>query len=212
MAVKNAEVEAGSSLAILGAGPVGLMAAECARMLGADPIYIVDHHPYRLEFAAAAYGAIPINFDEVEDPAEEIIRRTDRRGVDAAIDAVGFEAKGSLTETVLTNLRLEGSSGSALRQAIAMVRRGGIVSVPGVYAGFIHGFLFGDAFEKGLTFRMGQTHVQGLLPELIGHLANGSLQPERIITHRLPLSEAARGYEIFDGKQENCRKVVLRPG
>ncbi len=83
--------------------------------------------------------------------------------MDAVIDAVGFEAKGSLTETVLTNLKLEGSSGKALRQCIAAVRRGGVVSVPGVYAGFIHGFLFGDAFDKGLTFKMGQTHVHAWL-------------------------------------------------
>src|SRR5690606_5080204 len=114
-------------------------------------IFMVDHHDYRLEFAAATYGVIPINFDKNDDPAEEIVRQTDYRGVDATIDAVGFEAKGSAVETVMTNMKLEGSSGKALRQAIAATRRGGVVSVPGVYAGFIHGFLFGDAFDKGLT-------------------------------------------------------------
>jgi threonine dehydrogenase-like Zn-dependent dehydrogenase len=212
MAVENAEVAPDSTVAIYGAGPVGLLAAEAARHAGASTIYLVDHHPYRLEFAAANYGVVPIDFDQVEDAAEEIIRRTDHRGVDAVIDAVGFEAKGSTTETVMTRLKLEGSSGAALRQCIAAARRGGVVSVPGVYAGFIHAFLFGDAFDKGLTFRMGQTHVQRYLPHLLELVRSGALHPERIITHHLPLSEAARGYEIFDGKEEKCRKVVLSAG
>ena len=112
----------------------------------------------------------------------------------------------------MTRLKLEGSSGAALRQCIAAARRGGVVSVPGVYAGFIHAFLFGDAFDKGLTFRMGQTHVQRYLPHLLELVRSGALHPERIITHHLPLSEAARGYEIFDGKEEKCRKVVLSAG
>jgi threonine dehydrogenase-like Zn-dependent dehydrogenase len=155
-AVLNAEVQPGSSVAIFGAGPVGQMAAACAQMLGAERIFMVDNVPYRLEFARKHYNVIPIDFDQL-DPAECIIENTAYRGVDAVIDAVGFEAKGSRLETALTNLKLEGSSGQALRQCIAAVRRGGIVSVPGVYAGFIHGFLFGDAFEKGITFKSGQT-------------------------------------------------------
>jgi threonine dehydrogenase-like Zn-dependent dehydrogenase len=210
MAVDNAEVGPGSTVAIFGAGPVGLLSAECARMRGAARIFIVDHHPYRLEFAAETYGAIPINFDKVEDPAEEIVRETDRRGVDAVIDAVGFEAKGSALETTLATLKVEGSSGKALRQAIASVRRGGVISVPGVYAGFIHGFLFGDAFEKGVAFRMGQTHVRKYTDELLSYIESGALRPHRIISHQLPLAEAPRGYEMFNGKEDNCRKVVLR--
>jgi threonine dehydrogenase-like Zn-dependent dehydrogenase len=210
-AAVNAGVGPGSSLAIFGAGPVGLMAAASARMLGAARIFMVDHHPYRLEFAAATYGVEPINFDRVEDPAGFIIDQTEFRGVDASIDAVGFEAKGSAVETVLTNLKLEGSSGAALRQAIAATRRGGIVSVPGVYAGFIHGFLFGDAFEKGLTFKGGQTHTQHFMPALLEKISNGELQPDVIISHRLPLAEAARGYEMFEKKLDDCRKIVLKP-
>src|SRR5690606_10564433 len=145
-AVVNAGVTRGSTVAIFGAGPVGLMSAACARMLGAETIFMVDHHPYRLEFARQAYGVHTIDFDD-EDPAEIIIANTGYRGVDAVIDAVGFEAKGSALETVLTDIKLEGSSGAALRQCIAAARRGGIISVPGVYTGFIHGFLFGDAFD-----------------------------------------------------------------
>ena len=210
-AALNAGVQPGSSVAIFGAGPVGCMAAACAKYLGAERIFMVDHNDYRLQFAVAAYGVEPINFDLQNDPAEAIIEATDCRGVDASIDAIGFEAKGSTLETVLTSVKLEGSSGKALRQCIAATRRGGTVSVAGVYAGFIHGFLFGDAFDKGLTFKMGQTHVQRLMPELLELVGEGKLNPAAIITHRLPLSQAANGYKIFDRKEEDCRKVVLIP-
>ncbi|MGI4837848.1 MAG: zinc-dependent alcohol dehydrogenase [Janthinobacterium lividum] len=212
-AVKNTEIGQGSSIAIYGAGPVGLLCAAVARMLGAERIFMVDHHAYRLAYAQQTYGVIPINFDDDDDPADTIIRQTPgNRGVDGVVDAVGFEAKGSTTETILATLKLEGSSGKALRQCIAAVRRGGVVSVPGVYAGFIHGFLFGDAFDKGLTFRMGQTHVQRYLPELLEHIEAGRLAPEAIITHRMSLEQAAEGYKIFDKKEEECRKVILTPG
>jgi threonine dehydrogenase-like Zn-dependent dehydrogenase len=211
-AVKNAGLKKGSSVAIYGAGPVGMMAAACARMVGAEQIFMVDDHPYRLEFARQTYGVVPIDFTKQDDPAEVIIEATPgHRGVDAAIDAVGFEAKGSATETLLTTLKLEGSSGKALRQCIAAVRRGGVVSVPGVYAGPIHGFLFGDAFDKGLTFKMGQTHVHQYLPELLGHIESGELKPDAIISHRLPLSQAAEGYKLFDKAEDDCRKVILIP-
>jgi len=210
-AVENGGVEEGSTVAIFGAGPVGLMAAACARMLGAEKIFMIDHHPYRLEFARETYGVIPINFDEVDDPAESIINQTAHRGVDASIDAVGFEAKGSTTETVLATMKIEAGSGFVLRQCIAATRRGGAVSIPGVYAGWLHGFLLGDAFDKGLTFKMGQTHVHRLLPMLLDRIENGDLEPNAIITHRMPLADAARGYEVFNEKQEDCRKVVLTP-
>ena len=211
-AAVNAGITHGSSVAIYGAGPVGLMTAASARFLGAEKIFMVDHNQYRLNFAQENYGVIPINFDEIDDPAEAIIEQTDGyRGVDAAIDAVGFEAKGSTVETVLTTLKIEASSGKALRQCIAAVRRGGVVSVPGVYAGFIHGFLFGDAFDKGLTFKMGQTHVHPLLPHLLEQIIAGKLNPEIIISHRLPLKDAAEGYRIFNEKEQDCRKVILRP-
>lgn len=209
-AVLNAGVGLGSSLAVFGAGPVGQMACACARMMGVGKLFIVDHHPYRLAFAQATYDAIPINFDEV-DAAEVIIEQTQSRGVDGAIDAVGFEAKGSALETALTALKLEGSSGKALRQCIAAVRRGGTVSVPGVYAGFIHGFLFGDAFDKGISFRSGQTHVQRFMPELLRYIQEDKLHPDIIISHRLPLAQAADGYRMFNSKEDHCRKVVLKP-
>jgi len=210
-AVLNAKVGRGSTLAIFGAGPVGLLCAACARMLGVERIYQIDHHPYRLQFAVQTYGVTPINFDEVDDPAEKILQETHGHGADACIDAVGFENHGSKLEAAATKLKLEGSSGAVLRWCIAATRRGGVVSVPGVYAGFIHAFLFGDAFDRGLHFAMGQTHVQHYLPQLLRLVEEGKLKPEVIITHRMPLREAARGYQIFADKEEECRKVVLQP-
>jgi len=209
-AVLNAKVQAGSTVAIFGAGPVGLMAAACARMLGAEQIFMVDSEKYRLDFAVGAYGVIPVNLEE-GDPSEIILEKTNGRGVSASIDAVGFEAKGSTTETVLSTLKLETSSGEVLRQCIGATRRGGVVSIPGVYAGFIHGFLIGDAFDKGLSFAMGQTHVHKYLPDLLRFIEEGALDPDIIITHRMKLAEAAEGYKIFDEKKEECRKVVLTP-
>ncbi len=210
-AVLNAAVGEGSTLAIFGAGPVGMMSAACARLLGVERIFMVDQHPYRLEFAKQTWGVEPINFEVDDDPAQVIVQRTNNRGVDASIEAVGFEAKGSVIETTMTNLKLEGSSGKALRQCIAATRRGGTVSVPGVYAGFIHAFLFGDAFDKGLAFRMGQTHVQQYMPALLEFIMEGKLAPNVIISHRMALADAAQAYKIFDKAEDDCRKVVLRP-
>ncbi|ABE49709.1 MULTISPECIES: zinc-dependent alcohol dehydrogenase [Methylobacillus] len=211
-AVLNAGVGKGSSLAIFGAGPVGLMAAACARMMGVETIFMIDDLQYRLDFAQAQYNTISINLDEVEDPADYILEHTAHRGVDGSIDAVGFEAKGSVVESALTALKLETSNGKVIRQCIAATRRGGTVSIPGVYAGFIHGFLIGDAFDKGLTFKMGQTHVHRFLPELLEFIENGDLHPADIITHRMALEDAPLGYRIFNDAEENCRKVVLTPG
>lgn len=208
-AVLNAGVGPGDTVAIYGAGPVGLMSAACARLVGVERIIMVDHHPSRLGFAAQTYGAETIDFDEVGDPAERIIELTGGRGADGSIDAIGFEAKGNPIESLMETFKLETARGTALRQCIAATRRGGTVSVPGVYAGFIHGFLFGDAFDKGLTFKMGQTHTARYMPELLEHIAEGRLSPEAIISHHLPLEDAARGYAMFNEKIDDCRKVVL---
>lgn len=211
-AIMQANIKPGGTVAILGAGPVGLMAALSARIIGAERIYIVDDQDYRLQFAAEHYGAIPINFDKVEDVAAHIIQETNDRGVDGVVDAVGFEAKGNKLESVARGLLIETGSGTVLRDAIASARRGGTVSIPGVYAGFLHGFLMGDAFDKGLSFAMGQTSVHRYVEELFNHIQSKQLNPGEIISHRLPLTEAPHGYKIFANKEDNCRKVVLYPG
>jgi threonine dehydrogenase-like Zn-dependent dehydrogenase len=211
-AVVDAGIVPGSTVAIFGAGPVGQMAAACARLLGAHKIFMVDHHPFRLQHAVKAYGVEPINFDDVDDPAQYIVDHTGMRGVDGSVDCVGFEAKGSAIETALTLVKAEGSSGHVIRQAIAATRRGGTVSLPGLYTGFIHAFMIGDAFEKGLTFKCGQTHVQRHMPKLLEHILASELHPDILISHRLSLADAAKGYKMFDEKEQDYRKVVLVPG
>jgi threonine dehydrogenase-like Zn-dependent dehydrogenase len=128
------------------------------------------------------------------------------------IDAVGLEAKGNIIDTALRSLLIEQGSGTVLRHGIASLRRGGTLSIPGVYTGFVHGFPIGDAFDKGLTFAMGQTHVQALVGELLQHIVAGKIRPDAVISHRLSLDDGPHGYKIFAEKQDNCRKVVLYPG
>lgn len=189
---KNAQIQQGSSVAVYGAGPVGLLTIACARLLGAEQILLLIIIPTACVSPLTATARSRLISMKIAIRHSQLLNKRQVTGVDAVIDAVGFEAKGSTTETVLTNLKLEGSSGKALRQCIAAVRRGGIVSVPGVYAGFIHGFLFGDAFDKGLTFKMGQTHVHAWLGELLPLIEKGLLKPEEIVTHYMPFEEAAR--------------------
>lgn len=161
--------------------------------------------------AAETFNVIPVNFDNDDEFATTILEATQGCGVDASIDAIGSEAKGSALETALSAITAEGSSGQASRWCFAVTRRGGVVSIPGVYAGFIHAFMIGDVFDKGLSFAMGQSHVQKYLPTLLQNVEDGALQPNVIIGHRMNLSDATRGYELFDAKQNDRRKIVLTP-
>jgi len=211
-AVLNAGITRGSSVAIFGAGPVGLLSAACARMEGAERIIMIDNQGYRLDFAKQAYDVETLDFDQVDDVAEAIIQTTDgHRGVDAVIDAVGYEAKGHGGKLpAMDNFEVE-SSDIALHQCLAAVRRGGNISIPGVYAGAVDGFLIGDFFDKGLTMKGGQTHVHHYLPKLLEAIEQGTLKPEAIISHRMTLDQAPDGYRLFDDKQDDCRKIVLTP-
>ncbi|MBZ0306051.1 MAG: glutathione-dependent formaldehyde dehydrogenase, partial [Anaerolineae bacterium] len=175
----------------------------------------IDRIPERLEMARAWGGAEVLNFEEV-DELEALKEMTGGRGPDACIDAVGMEAHGTgsidaVYDRVKQAIRLGTDRPHVLRQVLQACRKGGTVSIPGVYGGFLDKIPFGAAFNKGLTLRMGQTHVQSYLQPLLERVQRGEIQPSRVISHRLPIEQAPHGYEIFKHKQESCTKVVLQP-
>jgi threonine dehydrogenase-like Zn-dependent dehydrogenase len=214
MAAENCDIPFGGTVAVWGAGPVGQFALRCAMLLGAGKVIAIDRFPERLRLAADA-GAETINYDAVDDVVEELQWRTSGRGPDGCIDAVGMEAHGDtlgfLYDQVKLALRLEMDRPNVLRQAIQACRKGGTISVPGVYGGWLDSFPFGTAFNKGLTIRMGQTHVHRYLRPLLERIQNGEIDPTFVITHRLPLTQAVDAYRMFRDKRENCIKVVLDP-
>ncbi|HMO26045.1 MAG TPA: zinc-binding dehydrogenase, partial [Tepidisphaeraceae bacterium] len=184
-----------------------------AFILGAERVLAVDDVPGRLQMARDA-GAIAIDMSQV-DVHEAIREYTGGRGADACIDAVGMEAHGmtvgAIYDRIKTAMYLATDRFDALRQSIRCVRKAGTVSVPGVYGGLLDKVPFGEAFAKGLTFKMGQTHVHRYFKPLLDHIQAGRIDPTFIITHRLPLQEAATGYDIFSRDKSNVIKVVLTP-
>lgn len=210
MAAENCNIEPGrSTVAVWGCGPVGQFAIRCAFLLGAPKVYAIDREPERLAMAQAA-GAYPINEREV-DVTERLKELTGGRGPDAAIDAVGMEAHGSVYDTVKQRLKLEQDRPYVLRQAMRAVRKAGVLSVPGVYTGMVDKIPFGAAFAKGVTFKMGQTHVQRYLRPLLDMIEQGRIDPSFVVTHRFPLTRAADAYETFRDRRDGCIKVVLDP-
>jgi threonine dehydrogenase-like Zn-dependent dehydrogenase len=214
MAAENCDISAGSTVAVWGCGPVGQFAIASAFLLGAGKVIGIDDIPARLELARAQ-GADTIDFSK-EKPFEVLREMTAGRGPDACIDAVGLEAHGSgsigaVYDKAKSTLALTTDRLEALRQAIHACGKGGVVSIPGVYGGFLDKVPMGAAFAKGLTFRMGQTHVQRYLPRLLEIVRQGALDPSFVISHRLPLDEAPAGYAMFHDKADDCTKVVLRP-
>lgn len=214
MAAENCHIQPGDTIAIWGCGPVGQFAIRSAFMLGAERVIAIDRVSERLQMAKAG-GAEILNYEEVE-VGEALNEMTAGRGPDAVIDAVGMEAHGmgleGFFDKAMQAVKLETDRPNVLRQAIVACRKGGTVSVPGVYTGFIDKVPIGALMNKGLTLKTGQTHVHRYFQPLIEQIQKGKIDPSFIITHRLPLEEAARGYEIFDGKEDNCIKVVLKPG
>lgn len=213
MAAENCNIQKGDSVAVWGAGPVGQFAIRSAFLLGAERVFAIDDVPERLKMASEA-GAIPINFGD-ETVFERLVELTGGRGPDSCIDCVGMEAHGmsvdAIYDRVKTATYMATDRPAALRQAINCCRKGGTVSIPGVYAGFLDKVPMGAAFGKGLTFKMGQTHVHKYLPKLLEHVQKGDIDPRFVITHKAPLSDAVRMYDIFSKKKENCIKVVLKP-
>jgi threonine dehydrogenase-like Zn-dependent dehydrogenase len=214
MAAENCDIQSGDIVAVWGCGPVGQFAIRSAYMLGAEQVIAIDRIPERLKMAEEYGKAKVLNYTEV-DVGEALKEMTGGRGPDACIDAVGMEAHGTdfmgLFDQVKQAVRLESDRPTALREVIVACRKGGNVSVPGVYGGFIDKFPMGAAMNKGLTIKTGQTHVHKYLKPLLEHIQNGDIDPSFVITHQLPLDEAPKGYEIFKQKQENCIKVVLKP-
>ncbi len=213
MAAENCDIQPGETVAVWGCGPVGQFSIRSAMMLGAERVIAIDRVPERLELAAAA-GAEIINYEEV-DAGEALKEMTGGLGPDCCIDAVGMEAHGTgpmaLYDTVKQAVRMETGRAMVLRQAIVSCRKGGKISVPGVYGGFIDKMPMGSFVNKGLTMKSGQTHVHRYLKPLLARIQKGEIDPSFLITHRLPLEEAPRAYKIFRDKKENCIKVVLKP-
>jgi threonine dehydrogenase-like Zn-dependent dehydrogenase len=214
MAAENADIQPDDTVAVWGCGPVGLFAIQSALVMGAAQVIAIDHYPHRLELARQL-GAKIINFRETS-VNEALMEMSGGIGVDAVIDAVGMEAHGFAIDNMIDIAKQKVGIGadraSALKQAILAVRKGGKVSIPGVYGGLTDKFPLGAVMEKGLQVRTGQTHVQKYLKELLEKIEDGTLDTTFLISHRLPLEQAAEGYKNFKQQQDTWTKVVLKPG
>jgi threonine dehydrogenase-like Zn-dependent dehydrogenase len=209
MAAENCDIQPGQSVvAVWGCGPVGQFAIRSAMLLGAAKVIAIDSVPERLAMARAA-GAVTI--ESGDDVMDELKMHTGGRGPDAAIDAVGMEAHGSAYDSVKQTLKMETDRPFALRQAMRCVRKAGVLSVPGVYVGFLDKIPFGAAMNKGVTFKMGQTHMHRYMRPLLELVEEGRIDPSFVITHRMPLSKAPEAYDKFTRKADGCVKVVLDP-
>ena len=205
-----AGVKGGETVAVFGCGPVGLMAQKCAWMRGAKRVIGVDILDYRLSAAKRTANSETVNAEK-DDPVQAIRDMTDGRGADVCVDAVGMEAERKLKDKLANIWHVEVGSIKALRAAISAVRRGGWISVLGVYGVPYDKFPLGQIFDKGIHLSFGQAPVQKYIEDLIDYLEEGKIKLDDVISHRLPLSEAPRGYEIFNEKKEDCVKVVLKP-
>lgn len=214
MAAENCGIRPGDVVAVWGCGPVGQFAIQSAYLLGAERVIAIDQIPERLRMAGEVSNADVIDYAHA-DVLDEIEYMTAGRGPDACIDAVGMEAHGTGLEYAYDRtkqaLLMETDRPGVLRQAIMACRKGGTVSIPGVYGGSVDKIPLGAAFAKGLTLKMGQTHAPRYLKPLLSRIENGEIDSTAVISHRLPLSEAASAYEMFNGKESGCVKVVMRP-
>jgi threonine dehydrogenase-like Zn-dependent dehydrogenase len=210
-AAEMGEIHEGDTVVVFGCGPVGLFAQKAARLMGAERVIAVDHVDYRLAFARDYNQVETVSFDEVDDIVAHVRGLCDGRGPDVCIDAVGCEASGSLAQTIAGKLKLQTGSPTALFWAIHSVRRGGRVSIVGVYGPPANLFPVGVAMNKGLTLRMAQCNVRRYMAQLYDLIRDGVIDAKAIISHRLPLEDAPHAYEIFARKEEQCRKVVLVP-
>jgi len=218
MAVWHCNVQPDDTVAVWGCGPVGQFTIRSAFLLGAGRVIAIDNGqmvPERLKMAADA-GAIIVDNRGEQPVYDRLLELTGGIGPDVCIDAVGMEAHGSTAletayDKIKTNLFMETERPAVLRQVINCCRKAGTVSIPGVYGGVSDKIPMGALMNKGLTIKTGQTHVHRYVPELLDHIRGGRIDPSFVVTHRIPLSQAPHGYEIFREKQDNCVKVVLDP-
>ena len=211
-AAEMGAIQPGDTVVVFGAGPVGIMAAKCAWLFGAGRVIVIDHVEYRLEFVRNYAQCEAYNFRSLEDPVLFIKKTTDWMGADVCIDAVGADASGNAMQSITgKKLLLQAGAATALHWAINAVKKGGVVSIVGVYGPTDNLVPIGNMMNKGLTLRGNQTSVKRLLPRLIEHVQAGRLNPKGIITHRVPLEEVADAYHIFSAKLDECIKPVLIP-
>jgi len=215
MAAENCDIEAGDTVAVWGAGPVGLFAVKSAKVLGAERVIAIDEVPERLDLARQA-GAEAIDTSEAREVVEPLRQRTVGLRPDACIAAVGLGAHGHSVlmgayDRVKQAARLESDRSHALREAIQACRKGGHVSVPGVYGGFLDKAPMGAWFQKGLTMKGGQTHVHRYMGPLLDRIRRQEVDPSFVITHRVGLEEVPEAYHTFRAKEDGCVKVVVRP-
>ncbi len=211
---ENADIKQGDTVAIWGCGPVGQFAIRSAFMLGAERVIAIDRFPYRLNLARKG-GAETINYEEVDDVVQTLKDMTGNVGPDSCIDAVGMEAHGHgfmyATDRVKQAMRIETDRPGVLREAIMACRKGGTVSVPGVYAGFDDKIPMGAFMNKALTMKTGQTHMMRFMKPLLERVERGDIDPSFVVSHRVPIDKAPQMYQIFRDKLDNCEKVVLDP-
>jgi threonine dehydrogenase-like Zn-dependent dehydrogenase len=213
MAAENCDIKPGDTVAVWGCGPVGQFAIRSAFLLGAARVIAIDTVPERQTMAAQSGAEILDSMDP--DVFYKLRDMTGGIGPDSCIDAVGLEAHGPHVDyyydKAKTMAMMATDRASALRQAIHSCRKGGTVSVPGVYGGFVDKVPFGAAMNKGLTIKTGQTHVHKYLPTLLAHIENGDIDPSFVVTHTTTIDEAPGMYKTFRDKKDGCIKVVLKP-
>jgi threonine dehydrogenase-like Zn-dependent dehydrogenase len=214
MAAENCQIRPGDTIAVWGCGPVGQFAIRSAFLLGAERVIGIDRFPERLTLAASDGRTEVLNYEEV-DVLDALRTMTGGQGPDACIDAVGLEAHGTTLDAWYDRAKFSASMATdrphALRQSIAACRKGGTVSIPGVYGGWLDKFPLGAAFAKGLTLKMGQTHMHKYLAPLLERIEKGEIDPSFVITHRVGLDDAPAMYQTFREKHEGCIKVVMSP-
>lgn len=208
--VDNAGVKQGDTVVVLGCGPVGLFAQKFCWLKGARRVIAVDYVDYRLERARKTNGVETVNFEQEENIGNHLKEIT-KGGADVVIDAVGMDGKMTPMEFLATGLKLQGGAMGALVTAIQAVRKGGTIQITGAYGGMYNAFPLGDIFQRNINIRTGQAPVRPYMPQMYEMVATGKIDPYDVITHVIPLSEAKRGYEIFDTKTDGCIKVVLKP-